>query len=263
MDDIELKVKGILMHLNNENKEWTPRFAQMTRYSQLHKYGIFRKEETGWWQWLRGDYIDIAVFYKAVLEEFKLESAAHGETVYQRWFTVRDVVDYVLQRLEQKKNQEQAKKIEEERRNRERDIRSKRAKEAWARKKARELEEKTRLAEQKRQERSRRAKEAWAKRKAKEQDEKNRREGQEERERMNKSIQESHSCPAISPTEGGGIKKITSIDDESILADRIIRLNKRIVMAESVGANAKVLRNTSKSHKRRMEELRNKRRANR
>jgi hypothetical protein len=255
MDDIERRVKGIIMRLNNENKEWTPRFSQMTRYSLLYNYGIFRKEETGWWQWFRGDYIDIAAFYKAVLEEFKLEPPVHGEAVYQRWFTVKDVADYVLQRLERKKKQGLKKKIEEEARNKERETRSKRAKDAWARKKARELEEKTRLAEEKRQERSRRMKEVWAKRKVKEQEEKNRREEQEGRERMNRETQESDSSSRRMAT-------ITGIDNVSILADIIIKLNEQIILAESLGRSAKVLRARVKVVERRMQELRNKRRAN-
>ncbi len=138
MDDIERKIISVIRRLKGEEGQHL-HFFLLDRDSHLKNYSIFRKEETDWWQWLWGDYIDIATFYSAILDEFGLvptpdeeDAYRRWKNVYLRWSTVQDAVDYVRRRLTRKEKQREQEPSEQlDQKEREREKRSKRMKKYW------------------------------------------------------------------------------------------------------------------------------------
>jgi hypothetical protein len=179
MDATTGQVKALIVRLNVD-RGWNRDFSQMTPHAKLIEFGIYHFRERSVWFNLFGSYIDITDLKRAVMEEFALEEYEDLREHYYKWSLVADVVDYVSQCLFRKEQKERIRQEREEIQRREHEERSKRAKDAWVRRKARERQEREERKRQEHERRSKAAKEAWAWRKAKERRE---REGSEQSHR--------------------------------------------------------------------------------
>ncbi|MEW6531778.1 MAG: hypothetical protein AB1473_13150 [Thermodesulfobacteriota bacterium] len=138
----------------------------------MSEYNILNGEDASIPQRITGYYIDKQELVERIHAKLGVEQDPELNDQIPKLQTGRDVVSYAdkVLRMRDKKQQE-AKKGEKQRQEN-----SRRAKEAWAKRKAKEQE-----AEKKRQEQSGRMKKWWAKKKAKEREE---REKQEEKKRQ-------------------------------------------------------------------------------
>ncbi len=206
MDEIDQKIIRVIQRLKGEEGQHL-HFFLLDKDSHLKNYGIFRKDQTNWWQWLWGNYTDISVFYNAILNEFGLMPAESGEPAYPLWFTVQDVMDYVRRRLKRKEKQREQEPSEQrkqepseqlDKKEREREKRSKRMKRYWKARKQRELQEylrrkkkeEDRQTEKERQQEERRN---TIREEQKKKEEEKRRKEQQERERKAQEERERRS----------------------------------------------------------------------